>query len=297
LKAWYTAIENQPNNEYKAGSEYVKNLRLKIEAKPASDFSVVVMPEIAGNAFTLLDAYVAVKRGPVTLTGGQFSVPFSQDYTTSPAKLWSVDNSSVTAYLYPFKNRDQGIMGTYTWSILKVQAALVQGLGINITPTAQGYATDVNNVVGRVEIAVPNKATIGAAWYSGRNSTAATSALPTPPWGGSNNWQEISIKCDKSPINPNLFWKAEWLNNTGSTNWGLTYNLGFKTGLYKTLVMFERYENNANHFASATSYGAGITRDLGNGLSLSIQANRFGSGPSHVDHSKTRTVAQVLAEF
>jgi hypothetical protein len=122
----------------------VKNLRLKVEAKPADDWSAVFVPEFAGQAaydVTLLDAYIAVKRGPLTLTGGQFTVPFGQDITTSPAKLYSVDSAMHFAAVRGGKNRDQGIMAALAGKHAKLQVAAVQGLGINVA-TANGYITD-----------------------------------------------------------------------------------------------------------------------------------------------------------
>lgn len=285
LKAWYVAADNA-KKEYRAGSAQVKNLRLKVEANPGSGATVVVMPELAGStSFTLLDAYVALKRGPLTLTGGQFTVPFGQDITTSPAKLWSVDNSMVFAGIRGGKNRDQGLMATLSSKHAKLQVATVQGLGINAVAGANGYTTDRNDTVGRLELTAPGGLVLAGAIYSGWN----VSAVP-------NNWSEVTLKCDSSPLHPDVFWKAEWLNNPLSTDWGITGNLGLKTGLYKTVLVYERYRANLSDLGCRSNWGGGVTRDMGNGLSLTIQSFGVSSGPSESPTSG-RTVAQLLAEF
>lgn len=286
LKTWFVAADNTMK-DYRAGSAQVKNLRLKVEAKPAADWSVVVMPELAGStSFVLLDAYVAIKRGDLTLTGGQFTVPFGQDITTSPSKLWSVDNSMVFGLVRGGKNRDQGAMATYVLGPLKAQAAAIQGLGINAVAGANGYTTDRNDYVGRLEATVNKSLVIAGAVYSGWNTTSLEP----------NNWSEVTLKCDSSPLLPELFWKAEWLNNPLSTHWGITYNIGLKTGLYKTVLVYERFRNNLTDLGSKTNFGGGVTRDMGNGLSLTLQSFGVSTGPSESPTSG-RTVAQLLAEF
>jgi hypothetical protein len=286
LKTWFVAADNV-KKDYRAGSALVKNMRVKIEAKPAEDWSVVVMPELAGSAgASLLDAYVAIKRGPVTLTGGQFTVPFGEDITGSPAKLWSVDNSMVFGLVRGGKNRDQGAMATVAMGPLKVQAAAIQGLGINPVAGANGYTTDRNDYVGRVEATVRKSMVAAAAVYSGTNTTSPVQ----------NNWSEVSLKCNGSPLLPALFWKAEWLNNPVSTHWGITGNVGLKTGLYKTVLIYERFRDNLADAGGRTNFGGGVTRDMGNGLSLTLQSFGVSAGPSE-SPTGGRTVAQLLAEF
>ncbi len=285
MKVWYVAADNA-SKDYRAGSASVKNLRLKVDVKPGEDVNVVVMPEFAGQAaydVTLLDAYIALKRGPVTLTGGQFTVPYGQDITTSPAKLWSVDNAIHFAAVRGGKNRDQGVMLSGTRGPAKLSLAAVQGKGLNVA-SANGYITDRNDYAGRLELSAPGGLVASGAFYSGWN----VSAVPV-------TWSEAALRCDKSPLLPALFWKAEWLNRPDTGRWGIAGNIGLKTGPYRTVLVYERVEDPL-HALGQTNFGGGVTRDMGSGLSLTVQSFGLASGPS-VSPTTGRTVVQLLAEF
>jgi hypothetical protein len=289
LKAWAVAADNS-NKEYRAGSFAVRNLRLKVEARPDERIKVVFMPEFAGSTITpltLLDAYVAVQRGPVELTLGQFYAPFGQDATTSAAKLWSPDYAFLYKALKPGNNgvaRDEGLMATVKAGPATLQAATLMGQGIN-KASANGFITDRNDSAAKLEVLVPGtKAIVGAGAYSGWAGQA------DPTW-----WTEVHTRCDGELYFPALFGKLEWINRADTGAWGIAGNVGLKLGLHRAVLVYERLET-VQHAGGRTVLGAGVTRELGSGVSLGLHAFGEASGPS-ISPTGGRGIAQLLAEF
>jgi hypothetical protein len=290
LKAWAVAADT-PSKDYRAGSLVVRNLRLKVEAKPDPRVKVVFMPEFAGSTITpltLLDAYISLQRGPLELTAGQFYAPFGQDATTSAAKLWSADYALLYKALKPGNGgnaRDEGLMATVKAGSATLQAATLMGLGIN-KASANGYVTDRNDSAAKLELALPEHGTVfGVGAYGGWAGLAQD-----PTW-----WTEAHVRAENCPSLPALFAKLEWMNRADTGAWGATANAGLKLGRYRHTLIYERLETVA-HAGGKTVLGAAITRDMGAGLSLGLNVYGEATGPS-VSPTGGRGIAQLLAEF
>lgn len=290
MKVWAVAADNA-SKDYRAGSLNVRNLRLRVEAKPQDGVKVVFMPEFAGSTITpltLLDAYVALQRGPVEITAGQFYAPFGQDATTSAAKLWSPDYAFLYKALKPGNGgvaRDEGIMATLKAGPATLQAATLMGQGIN-KASSNGFITDRNDTAAKLELALPEHGTVvGVGAYGGWAGLAQD-----PTW-----WTEAHLRAENCPRFPALFAKLEWMNRADTGAWGASGNAGFKLGLYRHTLIYERLETVA-HAGGKTVLGAGITRDMGNGVSLGLSAFGEASGPSS-SPTGGRGIAQLLAEF
>jgi hypothetical protein len=290
MKVWALAADNA-NKEYRSGSFEVRNLRLKVDAKLGEGVKAVFMPEFAGSTITpltLLDAYIAIQRGPVELTAGQFYAPFGQDATTSAAKLWSPDYAFLYKALKPGNGgvaRDEGLMATLKAGPATLQAATLMGQGIN-RASSNGFLSDRNDSAAKLELVLPGtKAVVGAGAYSGW-----AGQVQDPTW-----WTEVHTRCDGEAYFPALFGKFEWMNRADNGAWGVSGNVGLKLGLYRSVLIYERMETVA-HASGKTVLGGGVTRDMGNGLSLGLHALGEASGPS-TSPTGGRGIAQLLAEF
>jgi hypothetical protein len=125
---------------------------------------------------------------------------------------------------------------------------------------------------------------LAGAFYSGWNVLA----VPT-------TWSEVSLRCDSMRLIKGGFWRAEWLNRPDTGRWGGAANVGLKRGLYRTVLIYERVED-PQHALGQTRFGGGVTRDLGSGLSLTLQSFGEAVGAS-VEPTHGRSIAQLLAEF
>lgn len=112
--------------------------RLSVDGTIAGGFSYRVLveyevPATTGTAaagVSLRDAYIRWTRPNLTLTAGQFKVPFSREFITSITVIETADRAAVVDALAP--KRDLGVMAEYNWrSTLTLSAGAFNGEGQN----------------------------------------------------------------------------------------------------------------------------------------------------------------------
>ena len=112
--------------------------RLSVDGTVAGGFSYRVLveyevPATTGTAaagVSLRDAYIRWTRPNLTLTAGQFKVPFSREFITSITVIETADRAGVVDGLAP--KRDLGVMAEYSWrSALTLSAGVFNGDGQN----------------------------------------------------------------------------------------------------------------------------------------------------------------------
>jgi hypothetical protein len=129
----------QARETYQDGSGLTASLnraRLSVDGTMGGGFSYRALVEYAaptsgGSAgVSLRDAYIRWTHLGISVTTGQFKVPFSREYLTSITMLETADRSAAVDALAP--KRDLGVMAEYTWqSAVTFSGGLFNGEGQN----------------------------------------------------------------------------------------------------------------------------------------------------------------------
>lgn len=264
LQAWWGAGNSNntaPGHDYNLAGDFLKHLRVKIQAEPLSGVQVVIVPELAGG-FTLLDGYVWLNfdqaflkqdaPGDLSLTAGQFKTPFGLDRMYLPSQLVGVEYSIISGAVFGDKSSwDDGLMATYKGKDLRFDLAAVKGLGPNLLTSAYvgtnplGLANANQDYVGRVEVPLfDQQLTLGASYYYGTHFSApGTQGFLAP-----KSWFGIHAKWKGAPKTYDLeaefigretgiFQRARPRGSMPRPMFGLprTYSLSFCTSISRTI--------------------------------------------------------------
>ncbi|HVZ81432.1 MAG TPA: hypothetical protein VHE12_11655 [bacterium] len=320
LQAWMGAGNSPttaPGHDYNLAGDYLKHFRIKIQAEPLPGVQVVMVPELAG-AFTLLDGYAWLDLnqaflkgeapGELSLTAGQFKTPFGLDRMYLPSQLTGVEYSIISGAVFGDKSSwDDGLMATYKGKDLRVDLAVVKGLGPNLftaayaATTPLGLSTSNQDYLGRVEVPLfEGQLALGASYYYGTHfSTPGTQGFLAP-----KSWFGVHAKWKGAPKTYEV--EAEFIGReTGTLSAGEAAGVNIQADAWavpdlQPFVLYDYFENHLTPAASASRMGGGVNwypRTLP-ALRLTLEVVGEGTGlvsadPSHLTSGKTILQTQV----
>ena len=303
LQHW-ASVGETPKYEYAQSGTLLKRLRFKMGVEAYDGVNVVIVPELAGAGFVLLDGYAQIDLSkyllnfspPLTVTAGQFKTPFGLNRMSTPPQLALVDYSSVSNGVMGTTNFwDDGVMVSYKeGSLFKLDAAWVEGLGPDqANPGGNAFGTkQAQDFVGRLELGslLPGLS-LGGSIYEGQGFTSpGTVAYPV---GGKDNPKIISGAFLRYALPGKSFsLDTEFLDRTLEKG-GYTVQVAqYLVDSVQLVMAYDSVTDYQNDKADATRYMGGVNWFPGGPVRLSLNQVGSASGPSQAP-TNTRSILQT----
>ena len=169
----YTQVRFQCREEKPDGFD-IRRSRLTLKGKLGRRMNYKLQMDFGGSSQKLLDAELGYRISELlTVSAGQFKIPFSIENLASSARLATINRSQVVEGLCARSKdiqgnqsgRDIGIIFRGKFKIIDYAWAFLNGSGINSVDQNDGKA-----IVGRVVLHPLNSLTIGCSYYQERTT-------------------------------------------------------------------------------------------------------------------------------
>ncbi len=248
--------------------ELIKHARLRATALVDERTTAVLMPDLATNGFTLLDAYVSRDLGNQwSVMAGQYKPAFGDDRYLTPAQLKRADYLKLESFVFPSfpaKVWDMGVEVKKVADQWTIQAGCVQGAGPNVTKDNDSFK-DLN---ARVEWKDKEFA-FGGSYYGGTNNSGGFTSY--------QNWFGLHGRFAKDGFDGRA--EAVWAPGTRAAG---VLQAAYRTGDWEPLVWGELGWFNGNQ--AYQLLGAGLNFWVAPKTRLSVNGTLNGvtdfSGPA-----------------